>query len=557
MEKRIIDCVLIGHNETPTKDLRDSLLAMGEQSGAFRDLNLNVITIGDEAFSFADVFNRFFMHDEAYSTFGPFDIGEVLHPAIAYLCTYLHRRGYVFDFINAFHREKERLADLLKTNTVRTAAVTTTFYVSALPLIEVVSFIRSIDENVKIIVGGPFIATQIRNESEETLAYLFETIGADVYVDSAQGETALTRVIDAVRTVGGFEGISNIRWKTAGGFVSAPKTPEKNRISENRVNWRLFEGSIGFFPAVRTAVSCPFSCAFCGFPEHAGDYITVEPGVVTAELDELVQTAPVRSVTFIDDTFNVPPDRFKQILRNMVRKEYPFAWNAYFRCQFADEETVSLMKECGCEGVFLGIESADPDMLKRMNKKAAPAEYKRGIELLHKYEIPTHASFIIGFPGETEASVEQNIRFIEDMRPTFYRAQMWYCEPITPVWRKRAEYGIEGSHFEWRHHTMDAAAAADAVDRMFLTIQNSVWLPQQGLDFFGLFRVRHRGLDWDRLIPFIEAFNAAVRGKFQRNGRPGAGAEALERLERVYYKDAEAGSVNPPVEKATAAEFDF
>ena len=50
---------------------------------------------------------------------------------------------------------------------------------------------------------------------------------------------------------------------------------------------------------------------------------------------------------FIDDTFNVPPERFKDLLRMMINKKYVFKWHSYFRCQFADEEMVSLMKESG------------------------------------------------------------------------------------------------------------------------------------------------------------------------------------------------------------------
>jgi serine/threonine protein kinase len=45
-----------------------------------------------------------------------------------------------------------------------------------------------------------------------------------------------------------------------------------------------------------------------------------------------------------------------------------FKWNCQFRCQYADDETVHLMRESGCEGVFLGLEAANDDVLRNMNK---------------------------------------------------------------------------------------------------------------------------------------------------------------------------------------------
>jgi p-methyltransferase len=142
------------------------------------------------------------------------------------------------------------------------------------------------------------------------------------------------------------------------------------------------------------------------------------------------------------------------------------------------------MAESGCKGVFLGVESGSPSILVNMNKSATIEKYQQGIEWLRKYGILTFASMITGFPGETTATVNESIDFIRQTKPDYYRSQMWYCEPGTPIQNQREQYKIEGEGFVWSHSTMDSLEAMDHINRMFLTIKESIWLPQWSFDFW-------------------------------------------------------------------------
>ena len=201
----------------------------------------------------------------------------------------------------------------------------------------------------------------------------------------------------------------------------------------------------------------------------------------------------VKSVHFVDDTFSIPKERFKKLLSQMVKKKYGFKWHSYYRCQFADDETMDLMRESGCEGVFLGIESGSGTILKTMDKVATPEQYQKGIELLKKYDISTLWLFIIGFPGETHETVKETVDFIEGTQLDFYRTQQWYLEPITPIWRQKEKYGITGESFEWSHRTIDSQTACDIIDENFLQIRHSIWMPQYNFDFANALYLLHRG----------------------------------------------------------------
>jgi p-methyltransferase len=119
-----------------------------------------------------------------------------------------------------------------------------------------------------------------------------------------------------------------------------------------------------------------------------------------------------------------------------------------------------------------------------MNKAATVEKYEKGIEKLRHHGVLTFASFITGFPGETEETVRETLDFIRMTRPDYYRTQLWYCEAGTPIVDQRDQYGVEGDGFVWSHNTMDSMEAMEWIERIFLSIEDSVWLPQWSFDFW-------------------------------------------------------------------------
>ena len=502
----MIDCFFVGHNEIDFVEYEKQVKKMGSSSGAYRDLRLQYVYYEDVPYTLSDILN--FYVDSCVDKFG---YKNIFSATIAYLGSFLDKHKLSFDFVNTFKEEKEYLKRKLEEGEIRAIAIPTTYYVSSEAIIEIVDFIKTYNQNVKIIIGGPYIATQFKVQDEEIFKYLCKMIDADFYINSSQGEMALVNILKCIRDNAGFDCIDNIIYKKDDDYVINNMIRENNELQENPIRWKLFQDRITSHISVRTAISCPFSCAFCGFPEHAGEYQYIDEEKICCELDEVVKLNKVTCINFLDDTFNVPPDRFKRLLRKMIDRGYTFKWNSFFRCQFADEEMISLMKESGCEGVFLGIESGNQQILQNMNKRVKIEDLKKGMELLKKYDILTYASFIVGYPGETRETVQDTIDFIETMKPDFYRAQLWYCDPFTPIWNKKNEYGIVNSQFEWVHNAMSSHEAADYVDKIFCEVKNSIWLPQNNFDYPSLFMLLNNGWSIEKIKELIGLFNLGVK----------------------------------------------
>jgi len=549
------DCLIVGHVELPAPRTERIVRSMGEGSGAYRDLALATLEHDSGPRFCMDMLNQ--CRGVAPGA-TPLHNCDFLWPTITYLGTYLHRHGFSFDYVNLPHLNGDLFAEKLRGD-VLSVAITTTLYVAPHPIEELIATVRRCNRAAKIIVGGPYIYNQSRTLSAEALRELFAFLGADIYVIQQMGEAALVNVLGTLKRGGDLGAVANIAFRPPGGggrsragedgrvrlalladarawvqahpeqaatvrrrstragevgaWVVTPAAAEDNPLAANRIDYGLFpDAALGEFVSLWTSRSCPYACAFCGFPERAGAYQYLPVETIEGELQTLHRRG-VTHLTFIDDTLNVPRQRFKDLLRMMIRNRFGFRWNSFYRCDQGDAETVALMAEAGCAGVFLGVESGSDRMLTAMNKTARRADYVRAIPQLKAAGILTHANFVVGFPGETCASVQESIDLVEEVAPDTYRAQLWYCDPVTPVWRRREELGIEGSAFQWTHATMDHQTAADQVDRMYLGVRNSTWLPQHSFEQWSVLYLEHHGMPRPRVLRFVRLFNTGVRQK--------------------------------------------
>lgn len=542
------DCLVIGFNDSNFEEYEEMVRSMGTESGAYRDLSLAFITYEGKPRRSMDILNHFYFQNKG-EVVKPLHNADFLWPVVTYLSTFLARRGYSFDYVNLFHLEKEKLREKLEKEDILTIAVTTTLYVSPYPILEIISFIRKYNKTAKILVGGPFMSGQIKDHDEASLQRLLKLIAADIYVISQEGETALVNIIRTLKGDGNLDKVDNIAYRKGENYVLTSTSIESNPLEENMVNYSLFpKEEIGEFVTLRTAKSCPFSCAFCGFPQRAGKYKYQSVELVEQELNQIREIGSVSTLTFLDDTFNVPKQRFKEILRMMIKNQYGYKWNSFYRCDHGDEETIELMGKAGCEGVFLGVESGSDEMLLKMNKTARQKDYMKAIPLLRAAGISTHANLIIGFPGETYETVRESVNFVEEAKPDFFRAQLWYADPVTPIWEKRDQYGVKGTAFNWSHNTMNFEIACNLIDKMFISVENSIWLPQNGFEQWSTFYLQRKGMTVDRIKTFLRCFNAIIKEKLIYPAKKDIDPRLLESLKKSCEFDSPAQPDMAPVE---------
>lgn len=221
----------------------------------------------------------------------------------------------------------------------------------------------------------------------------------------------------------------------------------------------------------------------------------------------------MKYLVFIDDSLNIPLDRFKEMLRMMIKNKYDFRWFSFFRISHSDEETYELMKQSGCTGVILGVESGNNTILKNMDKQVTVEKLKWGIEQLHKNHIISYASLMIGFPGETEETVIDTINFIRETKPTFYDLQVWFYEKSVPIAKEKNYYRLEGYGYSWKHKDMDSLRASEIVTNTIQEITESRFMPSLSFNLWSLGYYLSQGAKVEEFLVFCDIFRKLINAK--------------------------------------------
>jgi radical SAM PhpK family P-methyltransferase len=504
-----LDCVVIGYNEGSFDDYRVMSERAGLSSPEYQIFRKEHLVVDGRPMPWMDAFST--LRNRVTGRHDRYHVGEVFNLAALYLTSFLRRRGVSAEPVSLYSGERDRLADLLAERPT-VVAVTTTFYVNILPVVPIVEFIREHSPDSHIVIGGPLVDNLCLNGVTDTVHDLFDAMGADSYVQESQGETTLARLALALKEGRDISAVDNVIHCTDGMWQLTRRRPESNDLDDSSIDWSGFSAElIGATAQLRTARSCAFKCSFCDYPARAGALAAASVDTVRKELRAMAELG-VRNVVFVDDTFNVPPKRFKEICRMMIEEDLGLRWYSYFRCSNArDEEAFDLAAESGCSGVFLGIESGDAEILANMHKLAQDSQYRVGLERLNERDITTFASIIVGFPGENAHTVSNTVDFLNETKPTFWRAQAWWANPRSPVYRNKEVLGIEGEGYSWSHATMTSSEAADLTDSMFDRVTGSTWLPLYDFDFWSLPYLAGKGVGVDELTPILQFSEQIMR----------------------------------------------
>ena len=510
MKSATLDCILVGHNEGNYQDFVERQRLTASTTGAYGEVKTNSILFQGKRVTYMDLMNhglrRASGRESKLSSFGPTNL------ASCYLRNFLRGCGLSSEIVNTFQPQKALLEALLA-EPHRAVAITTTFYVEPTPIQEIVEFVRQHSPETTIIVGGPHIFNICQGNDPATQDFIFETIGADIYVRESQGELTLSRILMALRSTGTTDlaKIENLIYRDGtGAFRRTSLLSEDNVMNENFIDWSQFSPHyLEPMTLVRTARSCAFSCSFCNYPRMAGALSLTDIDVVERELRQLEEVG-VRSVHFIDDTFNVPIRRFKELLRMMIRNKFTFRWMSFLRAGNADAEAIDLMAESHCFGSLLGIESGDAEVLTSMNKRATISRYEQGIANLKANGILAYAMFFMGFPGETQQTARNTFEFIQRTEPDFYMTGLWYHDTLAPIHERAEELGIRGAGYSWRHKTMDWREAAQWVHYIYNNIEGSTIMPLTGFSFETLPYLLGLGMRLEKIKEFARLAHAML-----------------------------------------------
>ena len=113
---------------------------------------------------------------------------------------------------------------------------------------------------------------------------------------------------------------------------------------------------------------------------------------------------------------------------------------------------------------LLGLESGDDAMLKRMHKGITTGRVKQSLHWAREAGIMNWGYFIIGLPGETEASIRKTIAFSKQLPLDLVLFHIAAPHPGTPFFFEVVENGWFRPGTRWEEVDMDRSTVLDYPD---------------------------------------------------------------------------------------------
>jgi anaerobic magnesium-protoporphyrin IX monomethyl ester cyclase len=170
--------------------------------------------------------------------------------------------------------------------------------------------------------------------------------------------------------------------------------------------WAVKDGTAT--TTLMTTLGCPFKCDFCSKPVFGNLFRRRCLDSVFEEIRQ-IRLLGYDNLWIADDNFTLDSRFLEEFCFRSA--EIGIAWSCLSRVTGLDRATVRLMKRGGCRRVYLGLETGSEATLRLMNKQATLDEGTRAVHLFHSAGIEAAAFFMVGYPGETEASIEATFRF--------------------------------------------------------------------------------------------------------------------------------------------------
>lgn len=432
-----------------------------------------------------------------------------------FLYQYLKRLHFDVGIVQHAQLERDRLDGLLEQKP-KVIAISTTLILNPLDISALVQYCRSRSPESFIVLGGQSIWSRYLSNPQHPDQ--FRSYRADAVVLDSKGFKTLGRIVGYLKNNQNLRGVPNLVLYAGNGAEPTTVRPETYDFAEDAIRWDLIDDYLlDRVSLMRTAISCPFKCAFCSYPSTQGHFVKSSIEMVQADLQALANRG-VKYLLFTDDTFNFPKNRFDRLLSAL--KRHDFVWYAFIRCQYLDKQLVKKMKESGCAGAYLGLESANDDMLRGMNKKATTDDFLRGVELLASEGITTLASFVIGFPGETDRTIEDTKEFVENSGIDYYNVKIFYYEHCAPIFNSRSEFDLVGQGMNWRHTTMSSSEAFEKTEAFIRDVKKVPYIPQHSGEIWEIAHFQEHGIPDHAINLLYREFTQMLRNSLSNSPLP-------------------------------------
>jgi anaerobic magnesium-protoporphyrin IX monomethyl ester cyclase len=211
--------------------------------------------------------------------------------------------------------------------------------------------------------------------------------------------------------------------------------PDRGDYDHGRYQ-RFWRGKGQFLPAgIMTTYGCPQDCDFCSRPVFGRHFRRRNIDSIMREI-ATIKSLGYNGMRIADDSFLTDLSHMRTLCRRMIAEKTEMKWTCLARARPIADEDIRLMANAGCSKVYLGLESGDDATLRMMNKNITVAEAEEAVGAFTRNGIAAAGYFMVGYPGESRASVETTLRWAVSLPLAEASFTLPFPLPGTPLYRR-------------------------------------------------------------------------------------------------------------------------
>jgi len=421
-------------------------------------------------------------------SYGPLESTSPRCPplGLAYIASYLENFGHKVKILDAFalNLNMKEIAEQIKRNKPEIVGITGTTS-NFENIMNIASLVKSIDDNTKVIVGGPHASIM-----PET-CFINNTID---YAVIGEGEIIAKELIDKIYSGGNVKDVKGIVFKSNGKIIKTQNHEMIKNIDSlplpayHLLPMKYYRPYATFdvgrrFSSMITSRGCPFSCTFCSSSAMFGHiYRTRSPKRVIEEIELLYEKYKIRHIYFQDDEFTLSNERTKKICDMINERKLDIIWECLSRVDNISKDLLVKMKKSGCVSIIYGVESGCLKTLKKIKKQISLKQAKNACKYTKNLGIQTKVSFIIGFPWESMRDIKDTIEFAKGLNADIAYFNVLTPYPNTEIYNDIKRMGLL-SEFDW--YKFSSHSKMPLVRTKYLTKEElTKWIGRAYLNFY-------------------------------------------------------------------------
>jgi anaerobic magnesium-protoporphyrin IX monomethyl ester cyclase len=322
-----------------------------------------------------------------------------------------------------------------------------------LNVLRIMQYCRQYLPQTTIILGGP----EVRNHAGNFLAS-----GAH-YIVVGEGEQSCLELIACLDEGKEPLHVNGLIYTTPEGNVH--KTAEREKLKDldqlpmparDKIDVRLYlnawKNAHGINAvSVNTMRGCPYTCKWCSRAVYGQSYRRRSPEHVVDELKYIKQTYHPDSLWFVDDVFTVSHKWLEAFTDVVLEQNAVIPYECITRADRMNEEVILLLKKSGCFRVWIGAESGSQKIIDLMDRRVEVGQVRDMIQLARKHGLEAGTFIMLGYPGETEADIEETVLHLKAAHPDLYTITIAYPIKGTELYAEVEERFVE--QLDWSTHT--------------------------------------------------------------------------------------------------------